>query len=83
MVKVCLIIQIYTKIFSITQKTEKLYCVICGKYRKSEKAKISYLLKKTLFLFITCRKCKDKDEKLFKEEEWVDILKIIWLIEVV
>ena len=42
MVKVCLNIQIYTKIFSITQNTEKLYCVICGKYTKSEKAKISY-----------------------------------------
>ena len=49
MVKVCLNIQIYTKIFSITQKTEKLYCVICGKYTKSEKAKISYLLKKTIY----------------------------------
>ena len=27
---------------------KKLYCVICGKYRKFEKPKISYLLEKTL-----------------------------------
>ena len=30
----------YTKIISIT-KMKKLYCVICEKYRKSEKPKIS------------------------------------------
>ena len=34
-----------TKIFSITKKI-KLYCVICDKYRKFEKPKTSYLLKK-------------------------------------
>ena len=26
---------------------KKLYCIICGKYRKSGKSKISYLLEKT------------------------------------
>ena len=30
---------------------KKLYCVICGKYKKSEKSKISYVLEKTLVLF--------------------------------
>ena len=34
-----------TKIFSIIKKI-KLYYVICGKYRKFEKPKISYLSKK-------------------------------------
>ena len=34
------------EIFSITKKVKKLYCVICGKYRKFEKPKISYLLEK-------------------------------------
>ena len=34
-----------TKIFSVTKKI-KLYYVICGKYRKFEKPKISYLSKK-------------------------------------
>ena len=52
---------------------KKLYCVICGKYRKFEKPKISYLLEKTLVLSIICSKCKNEDEKLFKEEESLDI----------
>ena len=41
-----------------------LYCVICGKYRKFEKFKISYLVEKTLVLSIICSKCNNK--KLFK-----------------
>ena len=48
---------------------KKLCCVICGKYRKCEKSKISYLLEKTLVLSIICSKCKSEDEKIFKEEE--------------
>ena len=56
---------------------KKLYCVICGKYRKFEKPKISYLLEKTLVLSIICSKCKNEDEKLFKEEESIEILKIL------
>ena len=42
---------------------------ICGKYRKFEKPKISYLLEKTLVLSIICSKYKNGDEKLFKEQE--------------
>ena len=38
-------------------------CIICGKYRKFEKPKISYLLQKTLVLSIICSDCKNKDEK--------------------
>ena len=60
---------------------KKLYCVICGKYRKFEKPEISYLLEKTLVLYIICSKCKDKDEKLFKEVESIETLKILNLIE--
>ena len=33
---------------------KKLYCVICGKYRKFEKPKISYLLEKNLVTFNDC-----------------------------
>ena len=40
------------KIFSIIKKMKKLYCVICRKYRKFEKPKISYLSEKTLVLSI-------------------------------
>ena len=60
---------------------KKLYCVICGKYRKFGKPKISYLLEKTLVLSIICSKCKNEDEKIFKEEESIEILKIVGLIE--
>ena len=60
---------------------KKLYCVICGKYRKFEKPKISYLLEKTLVLSIICSKCKNEDEKIFKEEESIEILKTLGFIE--
>ena len=58
-----------------------LCCVICGKYRKYEKPKISYILQKTFFLFIICSKCKKEYEKIFKEEESNNILKILGAIE--
>ena len=60
---------------------KKLYCVICGKYRKFEKPKISYILEKTLVLYIICSRCKNEDEEIFKEEKSIKILKIIGLIE--
>ena len=50
---------IFTKIFSIIKKMKKLYCIICGKYRKFEKPKLSYLL----VLSIICGKCKSENEK--------------------
>ena len=58
---------------------KNLYCVTCGKYRKFEKPKISYLLEKTLVLSIIC-KCKNEDEKIFKEKESIEILEILGLI---
>ena len=47
---------------------KKLYCIICGKYRKFEQPKILYLLEKTLVLSIICSKCKNENEKIFKKE---------------
>ena len=58
---------------------KKIYCVICGKYRKF--GKLLYLLGKTLVLSIICSKCKNEDEKIFKEENSTDILKSLGLIE--
>ena len=58
-----------------------LYCVICGKYRIFERPKISHLLEKTLVLSIIFSKCKNEDEKIFKEEDTIEILKILCLIE--
>ena len=39
------------------------------------------LLRKTLVLSIICSKCKNEDEKLFKKEKSIEILKILGLIE--
>ena len=58
-----------------------LYCVICDKYRKFEKPKISYLLEKTLVLSIICSQYKNEDEKLFKKEESIKMLNILGLIQ--
>ena len=60
---------------------KKLFYIICGKYRKFEKPKTSYLLEKTLVLSIICSERKNEDEKLFKEEESIEILKVLGLIE--
>ena len=60
---------------------KKLYCVICDKYRKFEKPKMSYLWEKRLVLFITCSKCENEEEELFKEDESNEMLKIPGLIE--
>ena len=38
-------------------------------------------MKKALGLSIICSKCKNEDEKIFKEEESVEILKVLGLIE--
>ena len=61
---------------------KKLYCVICRTYIKFEKPKISYLLKQTLVLsFFFYSECKNKDEKIFKEEKPIDILKTLGLFQ--
>ena len=57
---------------------KKLYY---GKNRKFEKLKISYIFEKTLVLSITSSKCKIEDETVFKEEESIEILKILGLIK--
>ena len=49
--------------------------------RKFEKPKLSKILEKLLTHSIIYSKCKNKDEKIFKEEESIEILKIPGLIE--
>ena len=56
---------------------KKLYYFICCKYRKFEKPKISHLLEKPLVLSISYSTSKNEDEKLFKEEESIEILGLI------
>ena len=57
-----------------------MYCVICSKYIKFGKRKISYLLGKTLVFSIICSNWK-KEEKKIKEVESIETLKIIGLFE--
>ena len=45
---------------------KKIYCVICGKYRKFKNPKISYIFWERLVFSIICSKCENEDEKLFK-----------------
>ena len=56
-------------------------CVIFGKYRKFKNPKISYIFQKALVLSIIWSKNKNEDEKIFKEEESIEILKILGLIK--
>ena len=42
---------------------KKIYCVICGKYKKFKNPKTSYIKEKTLIIFIICSKRENGDEK--------------------
>ena len=55
---------------------KKIHCVICGKYRKFQKLKTSYIFEERLVLSIICSKCKNEDEKTFKKES-IEIIKIL------
>ena len=59
---------------------KKVYCTKHKKYKEFRKPKISYLREKTLLLSSICNKCGSEDEKIFKEEESMKILKIYSLI---
>ena len=60
---------------------KKICCVVFGKYRKFKNSKTSYAFEKTLVLSIIFSKCKNEDEKVFKEEESIEKLKILGLIK--
>ena len=65
---------------------KNLYCVICGKQRKFESHKISYIFQKkkkkgTLVFLYYLHKCKNEDDKIFREEESNEILKILGLFK--
>ena len=57
-----------------------MYCNVCNKYGKSKKSKISYIFQKTLILSIVYSKCGLEYKKIFKEEESIEVLKILGLI---
>ena len=57
----------------------KLHWIICGKHKIFENSKILYIL--PLALSIICSKYKNEDEKMLKEGESIEILRILGLIE--
>ena len=56
-------------------------CVVCANYRKFKNPKILYIFAKTLVLSIICNKGKNEDGKISKEEESIEILKILGLFK--
>ena len=58
-----------------------LYSIICGRYKNLKNLKMSYLVEKALVFSTIYSKCKNEDEKLFKEEESFEILKTLGLIK--
>ena len=54
---------------------KKIYRAGCGKYKKFKNTEVSYIFEKTSVLSIICSKCESKDEKIFKEEESIKIIK--------
>ena len=57
----------------------KIYCTKCKKYKEFKKPKISYICDKTLLPSSICNKCESEDGKILKEEESIEILKILGL----
>ena len=57
----------------------KIYCNVCNKYIKSKKTKILYIIS-IISLSIAYSKCGHEYEKMLKEEESIEILKILGLI---
>ena len=47
---------------------KKIFCIICGKYGKFKKPKISYLLEITLVFSIIFGISKNKDENYLKKK---------------
>ena len=57
----------------------KLYCTKCKKYKEFKNPKISFICDKTLFHSSICSRCGSEDKKIFKEEESIEVLKILSL----
>ena len=60
---------------------KKICCIKCNKYRKFKNLKLPYILDIKLFVFIICDKCGSNNEKTFKEEESIEILKFLLSIK--
>ena len=56
-----------------------MYCNVCNKQEILKKTKVSYILKKPLRFSIVYSKCGHEYQKIFKEEESIEISKILGL----
>ena len=72
LLKICQLIE------SINEKN--IYCIKCNKHEKFKNLKYYTSSIKKVFSFI-CDKCSSNDYKLFKEEESIEILKVLGLID--
>ena len=57
-----------------------MYCNVCNKYRQFKRTKISLIFNRTLILSIAYSKYGHEYERIFIEEESIDILNILGLI---
>ena len=53
----------------------KIYCNKCRKYSEFKKHKKSNICDRALLFSSICNKCGKEDQKIFKEEESIEILK--------
>ena len=66
--------------YNLLIKKYKLYCVKSNKYITFKNPKISCTFRKILVVLIIFDKCNNNYEKTFKEEQSIQILKILGLI---
>ena len=60
---------------------KNFYCVIRGKCRKFKNSKTSYIFEEKLVFSIICSACDIEDEKIFKEEESIKVLRTLGFIK--
>ena len=56
-----------------------MYCNVCNKQEILKKTKVSYIFKNPLRFSIVYSKCGHEYQKIFKEEESIEISKILGL----
>ena len=60
---------------------KNFYCVIRGKCRKFKNSRTTYIFEEILVLSIICSACDNEDEKIFKEEESIKVLRTLGLVK--
>ena len=58
-------------------RVKEIYYIKCKKYKEFKKSKIFYICYKILLLSGICNKGGSEAEKIFMEEESIEILKIV------